>query len=149
VTGDSLADIERARNIGGEQLLPFIDRKSSSGERNCMPALLIRISIAPEFFSIASTPSFGACGCVTSKAGHRYLVPGAASLAAPHRAWLRRAVEDDLGAMFGKALCERKADSCEEAGDERPLARECEKFKCHVTIPCCLKPPGLIAQATS
>src|SRR5258705_4683168 len=27
VTGDGLADIERARNIGGEQLLPFLDRK--------------------------------------------------------------------------------------------------------------------------
>src|SRR5882757_2370253 len=27
VTGDGLADIERARNIGGEQLLPFLDGK--------------------------------------------------------------------------------------------------------------------------
>src|SRR5882757_3389864 len=47
-----------------------------------MPALLIRISIAPEFFSIASTPSLAACATVTSKPATDTLCPAAASLAA-------------------------------------------------------------------
>ena len=56
VPGDGLADVEDARNVGAEQLLPLLDGKSSSGERNCMPALLTRMSIAPSL-SIVATPS--------------------------------------------------------------------------------------------
>jgi len=49
------------------------------------------------------------------------------------------AVEDDFGAVFGEALCEREPDTLRRAGDERPLARQCEKLKCHVTTPCSLR----------
>jgi hypothetical protein len=45
-----------------------------------MPALLINISIAPKFFSIAATPSLVASACVTSKPAadeelHAFLPP--------------------------------------------------------------------------
>jgi hypothetical protein len=100
-----------------------------------MPALLIRISIAPEFFS---------------KAGHRYLVSGGGqSRSCRLELACVTAVQDNFGTVFGKALRECEPDALRRAGDERPLARKFEQFKNHVKIPCCLKPPGLIAQATS
>jgi hypothetical protein len=115
-----------------------------------MPALLIRISIAREFCSIASTPSLAACAFVTSKPATDTLCPAAARF---RRGRIKlagvAAVQDDFGTVFGKALREREAYTLRRPGDERSLASQVERFKCHVTIPCCLKPQGLIAQATS
>jgi hypothetical protein len=58
------------------------------------------------------------------------------------------AVQDNFGTVFGKALRECEPDALRRAGDERPLAREFEQFKSHVTIPSPLD-AGLSARATS
>ena len=70
------------------------------------------------------------------KAGHRHLVPGGRQF---RRGRIKlgcvAAVEDDFGAVFGKALREREPDALRRAGDERPLARQFEQFKCHLATP--------------
>ncbi len=58
--------IERER-IKRETIRHRSTGKSSSGVRNCMPALLIKMSIWPMSSSMASTPRFTASGFVTSK----------------------------------------------------------------------------------
>jgi len=84
------------------------------------------------------------------EASHRYLVPGGRQ---SRRGRIQlagvAAVEDDFGAVFGKALREREPYTLRRARDERPLARQCEKFKCHVTIPCWLRARKLTAPGTS
>jgi hypothetical protein len=41
-------------------------------------------------------------------------------------------VQDDLGAMVGEALRDRKSDALGRTCDERPLAGQIEQFECHV-----------------
>jgi hypothetical protein len=88
---------------------------------------------------VASSCSHFSTGCLRDgdvEAGHRYLVPGRRQFG---RGRIKlagvAAVEDDLGAVLGQALCEREPDALRRAGDQRPLAGQFEQFKCHATIP--------------
>jgi len=115
-----------------------------------MPALLTRISIAPEFRSDPLDAVLGGLRLRHIEAGHRYLMPGSRQF---RRSRIKfacvAAVEDDFGAMFGKALCKREPDTLRRAGNERPLARQCEKFKCHLATSCWLRTRQFTARATS
>ena len=136
MTRNGLTDIERARNIGGEQLLPFLDGKVLERRAELHTGivdqdidragiLLDRLDTVPGGLSLRHV-----------EAGHRYLVPGGRQF---RRGRIELAgvspVEDDLGAVFGKALSEREANALRRAGDERPLARQFEQFKCHSATP--------------
>jgi hypothetical protein len=71
------------------------------------------------------------------EAGHRYLVPGSCQF---RRGRIKlacvAAVKDDFSTVFGKALRQREANALRRAGDERPLALQFEKFKCHLATSC-------------
>jgi hypothetical protein len=137
VTGDGLADIERTRNIGGEQLLPFLDRKVL--ERRAE----LHAGIVDQDIDRAGI-SFNRLDAVLNRLrarhvefGHRYLVPGGRQFRRSRSKLAAvAAVQDDFGAVFGKTLREREPDALRRARDERPLAGQFEQFKCHVTTPC-------------
>ena len=65
--GDRLADIEHSVEIGPHELAPRLGRKSSSGVRRWMPALLTSTPIGPTSCSIAGDAALHASRSVTSK----------------------------------------------------------------------------------
>ena len=54
------------RQVDGDDLVPFLDRDSSTGDTNWMPALLMRISTAPKFASASSTMAAISAGFLIS-----------------------------------------------------------------------------------
>jgi hypothetical protein len=137
VTGDGLTDIERARNIGGEQLVPFLDREILE-RRAELHAGIVDQDIDRAGISLNRLDTLlNGLRARHIEFGHRYLVPGG-------RQFRRRrsklaavaAVEDNFGAVFGKTSREREPDALRRTRDERPLAGQFEQFKCHVTTPC-------------
>src|SRR6266852_1527149 len=150
VTRDGLTYIERARNIGGEQLLPFLDGKVLERRAELHTGIIDQDIDRTGISLDRLAPLLGGLGESYIEAGHRYLVPGGRQ-SRRGRIKLTRvaAVEDDFGAMFGKALREREANALRRAGYERPLARQCEQFKCHLATSCWLRTRKLTARATS
>ena len=150
MTGDGLTYIERARNIGGEQLLPLLDGKVLE-RRAELHAGIVDQDIDRAGISLNRLDAFlGGLGERHVEADHRHLVPGSCQF---RRSRIKlagvAAVQDDFGAVFGKTLRECESDSLRRAGDERPRTRQVEKFKCHMTIPCWLRARRLTARATS
>ena len=76
MTGDGLADIERARNIGGEQLLPFLDRKILERRAELHAGIVDQDIDRAGILLDRLDAVLGAWACVYVKAGHRHLVPG-------------------------------------------------------------------------
>ena len=140
VTGNGLTDIERAGNIGGEQLLPFLDGKVLE-RRAELHAGIVDQDIDRTGNSLDRLDALlGGLRLRHVEAGHRHLVSGGRQ---SRRGRIKlagvAAVEDDFGAVFGKALRECEPDALRGAGDERPFARQIKKFKCHMTIPSLLR----------
>lgn len=150
MAGDGLTDIERARNIGGEQQLPFLDRKVLQRRTELHAGVvdqnIDRTGLVLDRFDAV----FGGLGLGHVETSHRYLVPG-------RRQSRRRgielgciaAVKNDFGAVLGKALRKRQTDTLRRAGNERPLAGQRKQFKCHMTIPAGIGREMLMARATS
>ena len=91
VTGDGLADIERARNIGGEQLLPFIDGEILERRAELHAGIVDQDIDRTGIFSICLDTVPGGLRVRHVEAGHRYLVPGGRqSRRSAHQAWRRR-----------------------------------------------------------
>jgi hypothetical protein len=59
------------------------------------------------------------------------------------------AIEDDFGAVFGKALRKREPDALRRAGDERPLPVSSNSSNAISISPCWLQGQKLTARATS
>ena len=110
----------------------FSTGKSSRGARNCMPALLTRMSIGPSA-STAATPAAAASGSVTSKGARRDPVARGATRRIGGGGELGPVptIEDHLRAMRREPLGQREADPLARAGDERPAAGEVEERECH------------------
>ena len=112
--------------------------------------MLTRISIATGILLDRLDTVLGGLRLRHVEAGHRHLVSGGRQFRRGRIKLARvAAVEDDFGAVFGKALREREPDTLRRAGDERPFARQFEQFKCHVATPCWLRARKLIGRATS
>jgi hypothetical protein len=140
MTRDGLTYIERARNIGGEQLLPLLDGKVLERRTELHAGIIDQDIDRPGISLDRLDTVLGGLGERHIEAGHRYLVPdGRQSRRCKIKLGCVAAVQDDFGAVFGKAVREREPDPLRRAGDERPLIRQVEKFKCHMTIPCWLR----------
>ena len=102
--------------------------KSSSGERNWTPALLIRMSIAPMSASIRSMAGATDAGSTTSNTEAWTVWPSERSVSAARSSFsCVAAIENDGCAVLGEAARQAKADALARAGDQSPPSGEAEE----------------------